>query len=176
MVYSHNGSPIAYIKYGTGDGVPEGEMPTQLHVYNVFRDMKVSGFKVPEIYYAFELEEKVEEPVINIVMEYVHGQTVEAATKNCSQQAKSHILDQVAKAVKQLLKVRPPDGLRLGPVQRGNIHHPLFTEDGACAKYQTVDHLQRHFNKVFALPLSIPYVLSPGFVTALTLHNRCLNL
>jgi aminoglycoside phosphotransferase (APT) family kinase protein len=130
--------------------------------------MKVSGFKVPEIYHTFELEDKVEEPVTYIVMEYVHGQTVEAAMKNCSQQEKSHILDQVVKAVKQLLKVRPPDSLRLGPVQRGHLHHPLFTEDGAFAKYKSVDHLQRHFNKVFALPLNIPYVLTPGFVTALT--------
>lgn len=168
MVYSHNGSPIAYIKYGTRDGVPEGEMPTQLHVYNAFRNMKASGFKVPEIYHAFELEDKGKEPVTYIVMEYVHGQSVEAAMKNCSQQEKSHILDQVAKAVEQLLKVRPPDGLCLGPVQRGHIHHPLFTEDGACAKYKSVDHLQRHFNKVYALPLNIPYVLTPGFVTALT--------
>jgi hypothetical protein len=101
-------------------------------------------------------------------MEYVHEQTVEEAMKNCSQQEKSHILDQVAKAVKQLLKVRPPDGLRLGPVQRGHIHHPLFTEGGACAKYKSLDHLQRHFNKVYALPLKTPYVLTPGFVTALT--------
>jgi hypothetical protein len=50
MIYSHNGSPIAYIKYGTREGVPEGEMPAQLHVYNAFRDMRVSGFKVPETY------------------------------------------------------------------------------------------------------------------------------
>jgi hypothetical protein len=51
-----------------------------------------------------------------------------------------------------------PDGLRLGPVQRGHINHTLFTEDGACAEYESVDHLQRHFNKVYAVPLNIPSV------------------
>lgn len=31
MTYPPNGSPIAYIKYGPEDGVPKGEMPTQLY-------------------------------------------------------------------------------------------------------------------------------------------------
>ncbi len=169
MIYSHNGSPIAYIKYGPRDGVPEGEMPTQLYAYNVFRNMKVSGFKIPEIYHAFErFEDQVKEPVIYIVMEYIHGQTVQAAIKDYSQQERSHILDQVAKAVKQLLMVPPPNDLLLGPVQRGYIHHPLFAEDGASEKYKSVDHIQRHFNKVFALLLHISLVLIPGLITVLT--------
>jgi hypothetical protein len=92
--------------------------------YNAFRDMKTSGSKVPEIYHAFEFEDKGKEPVTYIVMEYV----------------------------------LTPDGLRLGPVQRGHINHTLFTEDGACAEYESVDHLQRHFNKVYAVPLNIPSV------------------
>lgn len=121
--------------------------------------MNVSGFRVPEIYHAFErFEDLVKGPVTYIVMEYVHGQTVEAAMKNASQQYKNHIYDQVAKAVHQLLKISPPKGLLLGPVGRGHIHHPLFTEDGAAAQYETVDHLERHFNKVVAPSLDVAYV------------------
>ena len=85
MTYSHNGSLIAYIKYGPREGVPEGEMPTQLHVYNAFRDMNVSGFKVPEIYHAFKrFKDQVKEPVTYIMMKYVRGQTVKAAIRNYS--------------------------------------------------------------------------------------------
>ena len=169
MIYSHNGSPTAYIKYGPRDGVPEGEMPTQLHAYNVFRNMKVSGLKIPEIYHAFErFEDQVKEPVIYIIMEYVHGQTVQAAMKTDSSQDKNHILDQVAKAVKQLLMIPPPNGLLLGPVQRGHIYHPLFTDDGASEKYKSVDHVQRHFNKVFTLNLALSLHLHLS-------HNRFLR-
>lgn len=168
MIHRHNGSPIAYIKYGTREGVPEGEMPTQLHVYDAFKAMKPSGFKIPEIYHAFELEDEEEEVWTYIVMEYIHGQTVEAAMKTCSQPEKSHILDQVVEAVKHLLKVPPPDGLRLGPVERGNIQHPLFTEDGACVKYKSVDHLERHFNKVYLLSLNTPCFLTLAMVITLT--------
>lgn len=130
-------------------------MPTQLHVYNAFRDMKASSFKVPEIYHAFELEGEGEERVTYIVMEYVQGQTVQAAVKDCSEQEQNNILEQVANAFKQLLKVRPPEGLSVGPVGGGHIHHPLFTDDGACVRYKSVDHLQRHFNKVYAPSLNV---------------------
>lgn len=92
-------------------------------------------------------------------MEYVPGQTVQAAMENGSQQDNSHLFDQVAEAVNQLLMVRPPEGLLLGHGQRGYIHHPLFAGDGACEKYKSVDHLQRHLNNVFAPPLNIAYVL-----------------
>jgi aminoglycoside phosphotransferase (APT) family kinase protein len=158
MKYPRNGSPIAYIKYGPRYGIPEGEMPTQLYVYNVFKKMSAGGVKVPEIYHAFEqLDDKVNGPVTYIIMEYVHGQTVEAAIKNCSQQGqKTHIFDQVAKAVDQLLQVPPPNGLRLGPARGGLINHPLFADNKAAKVYDSVGQLQRHFNKVIALPLKIP--------------------
>ena len=153
MIYRRNGSPIAYIKYGTVGGVPEGEMPTQLYVYNIFRQMNVPGVKVPEIYHAFErFEAQINKKVNYIIMEYVHGQTVEAAMKGSSQEARKDLFDRVAKVVEQLTNVPPPNGLRIGPVQCGKIHHSIFTDKGAAEQYKSVDHLQRHFNKVLALP------------------------
>lgn len=157
MTYPPNGSPIAFIKYAPRYGVPEGEMHTQLYVYNFFKKLGLADVKVPEIYHSFEqYEDLLGHSVIYIVMEYVPGKTIEAAVKECSQKdQKAHIFDQVAKAVERLLQVPVPEGLQLGPAQGGLINHTVFADNEAAKVYESVGQLERHFNKVTAHPLNI---------------------
>lgn len=168
LIYRRNGIPIAYIKYGTSEGVPEGEMPTQLYVYRVFKQMDVPPVKIPEIYHAFERFETHVGKVTYIIMEYLHGQTVETAMKNSPSQIRNDIFNRVAKIVDQLMNIPSPSHLHLGPVQRGKIHHSIFTDDGAAENYRSVNHLQRHFNKVLTLSLNILCISTFSLVTILT--------
>jgi tRNA A-37 threonylcarbamoyl transferase component Bud32 len=57
-------------------------MRTQRYVYNAFKQManaSASGVKAPEIYHAFECENKN-----YIVMEHFVGETVSALLRDCS--------------------------------------------------------------------------------------------
>lgn len=153
FAYPSNG-PIAYIKYGYT--VTVGEMQTQRYVYNEFRQMtnaSGSGVKVPEIYHAFECEFDGEfdgEYQTYIVMEYVHGKTVGACLRDSSGEARNWVYDQVAKAIKQLLRVPVPtsSGSRPGPVGGGCIQHYFFRDKVAPKEYNSVGDLQNHINRV----------------------------
>jgi hypothetical protein len=177
LIYRRNKSPVAFIKYGTSDGIPEGEIHTQLCAYRAFRQMDAPPAKIPQIYHAFERVDPAVGKVTYIVMEYVHGQTLETAMKS-SGQDRNAILDRVANVVDQLVKIPAPSPLRVGPVQRGKIHHSIFTDDGAAENYRSVAHLQNHFNKVF-IPSSNILCISTFSLVSFTdislSHDRCLR-
>lgn len=146
FTYSLNASPIAFIKYGRT--VPIGEVRTHLHVYNTFQKMMNnepgSGIKVPEIYHAFECENRR-----YVVMEYVDGVTASTALRGSSADKENWIHDQLAKAINQLLRVPVPSGQRPGPVGGGRIQNHFFRDHEAPVEYNSVGVLQRHINKVY---------------------------
>lgn len=166
--YPLNGSPIAYIKFG--GCVSQGEVRTQRYVFNVFRQMmdaSGSGPKVPEVYRSFERGGQC-----YIVMEFVDGETVKEYLRDSSAETKRWIYDQVANAMRQILEVPVPFGSRPGPVGGGFFYNDLFKCHEAPTEYQSIDRLQRHINKVFAVIVSV-YELNVIMLTPF--ENRCSN-
>jgi serine/threonine protein kinase len=145
FTYSVHGSPIAFIKYGRT--VPLGEVRTHLHAYNAFQKMTNnapdSSIRVPEIYHAFECENRR-----YIVMEYVVGETAGSALRGSSADKENWIHDQLAKVINKLLRVPVPSGQRPGPVGGGRIQHHFFRDYEAPVEYDSINMLQRHINEV----------------------------
>jgi hypothetical protein len=113
-------------------------------------DVSGSGPKVPEVYHSFERGFQC-----YIVTEYVDEATLKESLQVASEERKNWISDQVANAMHQVLEAPVPIASRPGPVGGSFFYNDIFKDHEAPTEYQSTDHLQRHFNKVYTPMISV---------------------
>jgi serine/threonine protein kinase len=128
---------VAFIKYN----IAQGEWQAQLHTWRETKKQK-GGVKVAEIYHAFEHER-----INYVMMEYVEGESLGEWLLQCPHD-RERIYARVGAALRQLLDLPTPPGLRPGAVGGGCAHHIFFRDDVAPTEYASVGDLENHMNKV----------------------------
>ncbi|OAA53624.1 Protein kinase-like domain protein [Niveomyces insectorum RCEF 264] len=89
-----------------------------------------------------------------IVMEYVPGKTLEHIHRehqDMTPEDSQPYYDAISRALRLFLAIPVPADAQPGPVGGGIIHHALFKGFVAPIKYDSVDMLEKHMNKLATL-------------------------
>ena len=137
---SPTGKATAWIKFGYAIRMREARAQHLVHG---------AGVKVPRVYRAFQKPYKAGLIYTYILMEYIDAPTTDVHLENHPED-NAFIVEEVTKAVKQMLAIPVPDGYSHGPgpVGGGYACHPFFDCAEADVRYPSVWHLETHFNKV----------------------------
>ncbi|KAF7558496.1 hypothetical protein G7046_g5667 [Stylonectria norvegica] len=144
--YEH---PTVYIKYGQNAySLRDSEARTQQYAYEALRRIPPDdrqGIYIPEIYRIVYVGGWT-----YIIMEYVRGQTLAALMEDWPSFVKisQPYYDKIRAALLLLLSFPVPEDATPGPYGGGLIRHPLFKYYRASIKYDSVDMLEKHMNKV----------------------------
>ncbi|POS75959.1 hypothetical protein DHEL01_v205642 [Diaporthe helianthi] len=141
--------PVAYVKFGL---LSERRAELRNHEY-AFKALKAmpqnqtQGIIIPEVYRSFEYGER-----LFIIMEYIPGRTLEQLVQQPGWESQQpSVSNEIARAIKLLMSIKPPPGQKPGPVRGGQIRHPLFKDNTSYLEYNSIDELEEHLNKVSTL-------------------------
>ncbi|KAI5982254.1 hypothetical protein EDD15DRAFT_155476 [Pisolithus albus] len=138
------GKPPLWVKYG-GDYVMRGEGRTQAYVAQIVNADPASVVRVPDVHLGFSRGRRA-----YIVMDYVHGKTIDNRKSPAGNYYKKDVEAAVA-AVKQLINIKMPADTAPGPVGGGLIGHDFFVECLSARKYSTVGQLEAQVNEVLRI-------------------------
>lgn len=135
-------SPVFFIKFGWS--VYWNEVVAQDKAYCELRNLG-SSVRVPSIFYACQTEERVV-----IVMECIHGKTVEQLLKDCkdNEVETERMRGIVAHCLSELIRIPVAAGSRPAAVDSSKIRHDVFDMNEAPRHYENADQLEKHINYV----------------------------
>lgn len=143
-------APSAYIKFKLGVPVELtlAEARNQMFAYDALQQLppeERQAVHVPEVYRTMRIGR-----LLFIIMEYVPGRTLAQIIEDREnwETIREEVINNIAQGMRLLLSLPVPCDAKPGPVGGGIIRHPIFKDCEAATEYDSVDMLERHFNKV----------------------------
>ncbi|KAG9039863.1 hypothetical protein FS837_000901 [Tulasnella sp. UAMH 9824] len=93
-----------------------------------------------QIFHEFE-----KDGVVYIVMEEIEGETVEQL------EGFDVAIERIGRALDEFIRIPPPEGEALGPIDGGVIEHPMFPDVQAATRYESKKALGDHITGIFKL-------------------------
>lgn len=132
-------SDLVVVKYGLG--VTEQEARAQRFAYDNLDHQIVY---VPQVLRFFSVSDDGYASVGYLVMEFVHGQSLESIDWSKSQ----HLVHNISMSLHHINKTI---GSRAGPIGGGQAHGSLWSEYGSCSHFESKNDIQKWLNERLAL-------------------------
>ncbi|RFU32172.1 hypothetical protein B7463_g4188, partial [Scytalidium lignicola] len=142
-------NPVFYIKFGNRSSESmTAEALTHQFVFEAFEQMPPEnrkGIRVPQIFRILNTHQGT-----YIIMEYIQGMTLGQLYKSTEsfEVVSKPYYEQIARGVKLLLSISVPADAEPGPYGGGIIKHPFFKDFEAPTRYDSIDTLEKHINKL----------------------------